>query len=178
MEVSLALSGDAWIALAGVASGAVVGLGGLVFAYFNGKEERVHAQRLARTSQIHEQRRLAYIEIARFLERQRLFLVRTHPIIGPKPDPPEPMGDDEWATVSGLASNFPSREVEAALIEAANRTNAFQAAVWLYQWEEEHGRSATGTDRSARLEMDEARDRATDAISQAQRAMSDELASL
>jgi hypothetical protein len=50
------VSGDQWIALAGVSSGAIVGVGGLFFAYFNGKAERAHGERLARSGRLHEQR--------------------------------------------------------------------------------------------------------------------------
>jgi hypothetical protein len=70
-------------------------VGSLLFAYFNGKAERAHGERLARSGRLHEQRRAAYVEIARLLERQRLYLVRTEPLRGPKPDPPPPLSDDE-----------------------------------------------------------------------------------
>jgi hypothetical protein len=175
----LALSGDEWIAVAGVSSGAIVGLGGLVFAYFNGKAERVHTERLARSGCLHEQRRLAYVEIARFLERQRLFLIRTYPFMGPKPAPPEPLGDDEWSAVSGLAAVSPSREVEAALQDAAQRGTEFESAAAIYQHEETSRRVLTQEgQKSARQVMDESRDSALAAITKAQHAMRDELASL
>ena len=48
VTLPLALSGDQWLAFAGVLSGVIVGGGGLVFAYFNGKEERARARRTAR----------------------------------------------------------------------------------------------------------------------------------
>ena len=178
MRIPLALSGDEWLALAGVASGAIVGLGGLVFAYLNGKAERVHAERLARSGRLHEQRRLAYIEIARLLERQRLFLERTHAFIGPKADPPEPLDDDEWARVSGLAAVSPSPEVGAALRETVQTAGAFEGAVMVYQFQEKKPRSASVEGKSAWLVMDEARGGAIAAISNAERVMRDELASL
>lgn len=93
MTLPLALSGDQWLALAGVLSGVLVGGVGLVFAYFNGKSERAYGERLARSGRLHEQRLAAYKEIARLLQRQRLYLVRTEPIIGPKPDPPQRSAD-------------------------------------------------------------------------------------
>jgi hypothetical protein len=50
--------------LVGVASGAIVGVAGLVFAYVNGRSERAYHERLARSGRLHEQRRLAYMEFA------------------------------------------------------------------------------------------------------------------
>jgi hypothetical protein len=76
VTLPLALSGDQWFALAGVLSGVIGVGGGLVFAYFNAKEERSHGERLARSGRLHEQRFAAYREIARLLERQRLYLIR------------------------------------------------------------------------------------------------------
>jgi hypothetical protein len=84
VTLPLALSGDEWIAVAGVSSGVIVGLGSLVFAHLNGKVERAHGERLARNGRTHEQRRLAYVDIARLLSRQRLVLIRAEPLIGPK----------------------------------------------------------------------------------------------
>ena len=115
------MSGDQWIALAGVSSGAIVGIGSLLFAYFNGKAERAHGERLARSGRLHEQRRAAYVEISRLLERQRLFLVRTEPFLGPKPAPPPPLNDEDWSAVSGQAAVSPSQEVRSLLSEAAKR---------------------------------------------------------
>jgi hypothetical protein len=164
--------------LAGVASGAILGLGGLVFAYFNAKAERVHGERLARSGRLHEQRRLAYVEIARLLERQRLVLVRTHPKMGPKPDPPEPLNDDEWAAVSALAAVSPSSEVEAALRETVETANAFGAAVSLYEFEKENPTASSVEGKSAWVQMDDVRARAIAAIAEAERSMRDELATL
>jgi hypothetical protein len=90
----MALTGDQWIAIAGVSSGAAVGLAGLAFGYFNGRSERQHAEGLARGSRLHDQRLAAYAELARYLERERLYLQRTEPMIGPQPDPPGPLDDD------------------------------------------------------------------------------------
>jgi hypothetical protein len=56
VTLPLALNGDQLLALAGVLSGVLVGGGGLVFAYLNGKSERQHGERLARSSRLPEQR--------------------------------------------------------------------------------------------------------------------------
>ena len=84
--------------------------------------------------------------------------------MGPKPDPPEPLGDDEWAAVSGLAAVSPSPGVEAALREAAQKASAFEIAVATYQYEERNPHSPPAAGKSARQQMDEARSRAIEAI--------------
>jgi len=178
VTLPLALSGDQWIALVGVSSGAVVGLGSLVFAYLNGKSERAHGERLARSGRLHEQRHTAYVEIARLLSRQRLFLIRTEPIIGPKPDPPPPLDDDEWAAVNGVASISPSPGVLTALEEAAQKPSDFEIAVFNHRRVEANPRVLGDQGMDARMEMDTARDRALAAITEAERAKREELAKL
>jgi hypothetical protein len=183
VTLPLALSGDQWLALAGVLSGVIVGGGGLVFAYVNGKEERAHGERLARSGRLHEQRFTAYKEIARLLERQSLYLIRTEPFIGPKPDPPQPLDDDEWAAVSGLASISPSPEVLAALNEAAQKTSEFEIHAFTYRRINARPPAARVNEDpeeepKARMSMDTARDRALGAITEAERAMREDLAQL
>jgi hypothetical protein len=183
VTLPLALNGDQWLALAGVLSGVLVGGGGLVFAYFNGKSERAYGERLARSGRLHEQRLAAYKEIARLLQRQRLYLVRTEPIIGPTPDPPPPLDDDDWAAVSGLAAVSPSQDVLAAMEEAARKTSDFEIDALKYRRIQAQPAAARvdedpEEELNARVSMDAARDRALEAISEAQRAMREELAEL
>lgn len=44
---------------------------------FNGRSERAYGERLARSGLLHEQRLTANVQVAGFLERQRLFLITT-----------------------------------------------------------------------------------------------------
>jgi hypothetical protein len=165
VTLPLAFTGDQWLALAGVLSGVIVGGGGLVFAYFNGRSERQHGERLARSGRLHEQRFAAYREISRLLERQRLYLTRTEPILGPKPDPPPRLDDEEWATVSGLAAISPSEDVLTALEDASQKTSDFEIDVLKYRRINARP-PATRVDEdpdeelNARMSMDAARDRA------------------
>ena len=183
VTLPLALSGDQWLALAGVLSGVIGVAGGLVFAYFNAKEERSHGERLARSGRLHEQRFAAYREIARLLERQRLYLIRTEPFIGPKPEPPQALDDEEWAGVSGLASISPSREVLAVLEEAAQKTSDFEIHAFTYRRINERPPAARVNEDpeeelNARLSMDAARNQALGAITEAERVMREDLATL
>ena len=93
------------------------------------------------------------------------------------PDPPRPLDDEEWEEVNARASIFPSPEVKAALHEVIERAGDFSSAVMLYE------RAQAPTYRpkegeSPSLVMGEARDEALAAISDAERLMRDELASL
>jgi len=115
---------------------------------------------LARSGRLHEQRRLAYTEVARQLERQRLFLERTQTLL-PTPPPPAPLDDDEWTALNGLAAISTSPEVEAALRETVQTVSVFQGAVSLYRHEEENPRAAKAAHRrgkSAYFEMEQARE--------------------
>lgn len=183
MTLPLALNGDQWLALAGVLSGVLVGGGSLVFAYFNARSERQHGERLARSGRVHEQRFTAYREISRLLERQRLYLTQTEPFLGPKPDPPPPLDDEEWATVSGLAAISPSEDVLTGLEDASQKTSVFEIDALTYRRINARPAAARvhedpDEELNARMSMDAARDRALEAISEAQRAMREELAEL
>ena len=179
----LALTGDQWLTLAALASGALIGLSSLVFAYFNGRSERTHGERLARSDRLHEQRFAAYKEVARLLERQRLYLTRTEPLVGPKPDPPRPLDDEEWATVSGLVAISPSADVLAALEDASQRTNDFEIHAFTYRRINARPSAARVNEDpeeepKARRSMDDARVHALEAITEAERAMREDLAQL
>jgi hypothetical protein len=71
--------------------------------------------------------------MSRLLERQRLYLTRTEPFLGPKPDPPPPLDDEEWATVSGLAAISPSEDVLTVLEDASQKTSDFEIDVSTYR---------------------------------------------
>jgi hypothetical protein len=109
--------------------------------------------------------------------------VRTEPIIGPTPDPQPPLDDDDWAAVSGLAAVSPSQDVLAAMEEAARKTSDFEIDALKYRRIQARPAAARVDEDpeeglNARMSMDAARDRALEAISEAQRAMREELAEL
>jgi hypothetical protein len=169
------MTGDQWIALAGVGFGGIVGLGGLAFGYFNARSERRHTERLARGGRLHQQRLAAYADLAGYLERERLFLHRTEPMIGPQPDPPPPLDDDEWARLNGRLAVSGSREALAALEEAQRRSQSFDGARMVYVGMRNQNALQMP---EARRRMDEARRRASEAINEVERLMRDELAGL
>jgi hypothetical protein len=178
MTLPLALSGDQWIALVGVLSGALVGIVGVGFAYFNGKSERAHAERIARSGRLHEQRFKAYVEIATYLARQRLFLARTEPLweSADAPGPPSPLSDEEWAALGGLAAVSPSREVLDALEHSQREARNFEDAVIQLRAAQ---KTAEGSELTNHYQQkDNARQRALIAIADTERAMREELAAL
>jgi hypothetical protein len=178
VTIPLALSGDQWIALVGVLSGALVGIIGVGFAYFNGKSERAHSERIARSGRLHEQRFKAYVEIATHLARQRLFLARTEPLweTADAPGPPAPLSDKEWAALAGLAAVSPSPEVLDALELAQTETRNFEGAVIQLRAAE---KTAEGSELTSHYQQkDNARQRALVAIEETERVMREELAAL
>lgn len=166
MTLPLALSGDQLIALVGVSSGALVGIAGLVFAYFNGKSERDHAKQLARSGRLHEQRLTAYVEIGKLLRRHALFVERSGPGIPgvPRPDPPPPLDDEEWTSLMGRAAVSATQSVLIALEAASYFASAYASDIE-HRSDDHHAIRVT-------------RDRARDAISDAEREMREELADL
>jgi hypothetical protein len=103
--------------------------------------------------------------------------------VGPKPEPPQPLDDEDWATVSGLAAITPSGDVLAALEDAAQKTSEFEIHAFTYRRIGERPSAARVNEDpeeelKARLSMDAARDQALAAIAEAERAMREDLATL
>jgi len=186
VALPLALSGDQWLTLAGVLTGAVGVVGGFVFAYYNGKAERLHSRELAISARLHEQRLAAYVEIGRFLERQYLYVKRVEwewvnvlPVHGG--DPPEGPSVDDWTMVMGKAKVSASAGVLEAMQEAESTTFALDMAIAdrkialadpaVKQFESSLGIGAPHT-----LAVEDARLIAMKAIEEAERRMREELA--
>lgn len=184
MTLPLALSGDQWITVAGVLSGAIGVVGGFVFAYFNGKSERLHTRQLAISARLHEQRLAAYVEIGRFLERQYLYvksLEFVYLIPVQMTNPPEPPSVDDWTMVMGKAKVSASAGVLEALQEAANKTYLFDMAIVerkaaLQDPEVAQFESSLGLGAPHTLAVEEARMTAMTAIEEAEERMREELA--
>lgn len=75
---------------------------GIVATEFGRRLERRHQRSMAKSERLHAQRLSLYNDVARELERWRAVAVRTHPIIGPQPRPPEPIADEEWSGSSDV----------------------------------------------------------------------------
>ena len=134
VALPLALSGDQWLTLAGVLTGAIGVIGGFVFAYYNGKAERLHTRQLAISTRLYEQRLAAYVEVGRLLERQNLYVSRVEfsykqMLHVPMPDPPEQPSVDDWTMIMGKAKVSASAEVLEALQEVSNTTYRLDDAI-------------------------------------------------
>src|SRR5262245_21072291 len=94
----LALTSSELIALAGLASTTIVGIAAALAPTFTAKATREHEVELERSKRLYAQRHGAYLELARFLARQQLTLVRTERLMEFEgdPPPPDPLEDDAW----------------------------------------------------------------------------------
>lgn len=160
--------------------GAVGTIGGLLFGYFNGRAERTEARALSRNSRLHAQRLDAYAELAAFLERERLYIARTEPVItfGEAMPPPPALSENDWLTMQGRVGVAGSEAVERAVKDAQAAAMKFIGAVSVYRSADRRGTPDLYSEGGLREQMDKARERATTAIDEAERAMRDELASL
>jgi hypothetical protein len=173
----LALSGDQWVALAGVIVGAVVGVlvggAGLVFAYFNGNREREHGATLARSGRLHEQRREAYVEVAKLLEKVRryVWMVRLGDDAAPAPSLPN---DEEWTSMQAVSEVCASPQAGEAVRRANNLSMTLAARVSDLVVKPEGGPEH----RKALYAFEKERERALEAIIKAEVLMRDALAGL
>jgi hypothetical protein len=156
---------------------AVVGAIGIVVPAYTRRGDRLHERETARSARLHEQRLELYNEMAAALESARLYAERTHPISGPQPDPPPPPDDREWSTLWARLQVGGSAEVIAAIDAAGNGAGGFRGRVMTYEALKAQG-GVPESITEARKGMDDARQRYTDAIDEAERVMRDELAGL
>jgi hypothetical protein len=87
----------AWPLLATSILGPLVGVAGVVVPYFSGRDQREHERKLARDDRLHDELRGAYQELLNWVSRMSSVVERTHPTIGPLPEP-LPLPSDEEAT--------------------------------------------------------------------------------
>jgi hypothetical protein len=161
----------------GLVTTAIVGVAAAASPALTAWANRKHEHDLARSVRLYDQRRDLYVELAAFLERDRMFIARTEPIltIGDEPlKPPSEVTDEDWIKMRARWVALASDDVQAGMLEASTKRNDFVGAVMVYK----------GTPRGhanwpdARKQMDEARDAAYAAFDDVERTMNAELASL
>jgi hypothetical protein len=163
-----------------VTTGAV-GVAGILAPTLTAWRQRVHERTLARAERMFGTRSETYAEIGRYLRRERLYVERTLPVLGPIPDPPERLDDEEWARILGRVAVHASKETLAALEEVRDRVQKFGAAALTHRLlEPQAGRRPELANQlfEVRETANAARERAYAAIDEAERIMREELASL
>jgi hypothetical protein len=110
-----------------IVSGAAVGIAGVFAPTITAWFDRKHQRALAQAERRHTRRSQAYAEAGALLERERLFVLRTEPFIGPLPSPPAPLSDDEATRLGGSIAVASSLEARRAINEAHHRTSLFVA---------------------------------------------------
>jgi hypothetical protein len=177
----LALTSAEWIALAGLAATMIVGIAAAFAPTFTAKATREHEVELERAKRLYAQRHGAYLELARFLARQRLTLERTERAMQFEGDPPapDPLEDEAWMDMRARWTTLASADVRKALTLAGERYGDFANAVLAAR---AFDAIAVGDDGptlpEVRAKVDEAREAAVDAIEAAEDAMNTELAEL
>lgn len=97
----------ALVSVAGSAAAATVAVWALVSQAKNAERDRQHDLLVRRQ----ERRSAAYLELLTALRRLETGIVRTAPFIGPVPDPPPSLSDEETWHLSALADVAASKEV-------------------------------------------------------------------
>jgi hypothetical protein len=161
----------------GLVTTAVVGVAAALSPVGTAWATRNHERAIARSARLFDQPRDLYVELAAFLERDRMSIARTEPIltIGGEPlKPPPEVTDEDWIKMRARWVALASGHVHAGMLEASKRRNDFVGAVMVYK----------GTPRGhanwadARKQMDEARDAADAAFDDVEHTMSAELVRL
>jgi hypothetical protein len=137
------MTGELWVALAGVLSGTVVGIAGVASGLHTARrasadaralaeDEREHTRQLAHDERVFAGRSRAYQETLRHLHRRWFFIERTHPIAGPTRPPPPPPTDDELLAVEALIGAFGSEPIRRAVYDFGTFAARFRHAASQY----------------------------------------------
>jgi hypothetical protein len=124
------------VALAATIGGAAVGIAGIFFGWLSARGERqsaialaasqhAHERQLARTTRLYDDSRTAYEGLADLILLMGEVVERTHPIIGPLPDPPARPPDKELRMITARASVIGSQEVMDAADRLARQWQTF-----------------------------------------------------
>jgi hypothetical protein len=118
------------IALASVIATAVVALGGFWINRGTAKDDREARAAEAERERLLHLRLEANVEAAAILERIRMFVDRTVPLLdfADQPEPPDAPPDEEWWTLGGRLAVTMSPAVHDAFRAALDRFIAFQGA--------------------------------------------------
>ena len=176
----------AWhIILEGVAA---FGAGGLIVGFLDRRhaskeagKARDHATSEAQASRRFEVRLEAYKAASVHLERLRMWVECTLPMIGPKPDPPDLAPDDAWTELSGIVAVSLSDDAMKAMqaVNAAAREFMYVVSEVKAQEENPLGQPwDPNYERTPRKKLEDVRAKAFAAIEEAQRVMREELAEL
>lgn len=158
-------------------------MAGIVFAWWGNEDQRRHAELLAREQHEHERRlargeRLfdrraeAYEGLLRQLQRALLTVDRTHPIVGPKPPPPDPPTDEEWGAMLARVAVLGSEELMDAFELFVSKVNQFHIYASTYTRVRDQGASIGDTTK----QMERFRVEARQALTATEKRMREELA--
>jgi hypothetical protein len=89
------------------------------------KDQREHERKEERSKRLFDARVGPYEELLRYMHHSMLRVDRTEPILGPVPEPPEPVPTEEALQVQVRASMFGSPEVTEAAEEFVSKVNGF-----------------------------------------------------
>jgi hypothetical protein len=112
------VNGGDWIALVAVASATLIGFVGPIVA-------GVQQRRAEHEKHVRDRRADTYIDMLVSLERDLTFMARTHPIIGPAPEPPAGPTDQEHWTLNARVGAYGTKRVK-ALLEQWNEKIVWQ----------------------------------------------------
>jgi hypothetical protein len=151
------------VAFVSVLATGALGVVGFLVTFFNGRADRRHARQLAQDSRLFESREDVYEEVLAQANRYMLTMERTYPIIGPQPDPPPPVPDEEWTRLAARISALGSGDVQAALRVFMEKGNGFVAQAKVFGMMEAQGRKVESDGyleierlrRETRSELDE-----------------------
>jgi hypothetical protein len=131
------------VALTSVIVSGVLGAGGIAYAAWNSMREREyrrdadaaareHEREVARTSRVQERRVEPYVDLVEMSQREMLGIERTYPTLGPQPDPPERLSDDEYLRLEARAAALGSTELVEAFRKFKDGARLFYINAGIY----------------------------------------------
>lgn len=123
--------------VSGLLGGAAVGvIGGLITLVVQSREH-ANQRAMAREQRLQDRRARAYERALEHAYRLNDWVERTEPMIGPKPEPPPPLPDEELWRLNALTAAHASPEAQELTRAMSDAARRFQVAAWRVRDERE-----------------------------------------
>lgn len=114
--------------IGGLVGGTAAAIIGGFFTLWAQSRQHAHERHVAREARLQERRAVAYERIMAYVYRLGLYVQRTQPVVGPMPEPPTPLPDDE-VTKLNAATIVASPEVFRLVLAVTQAARTFEVAV-------------------------------------------------
>jgi hypothetical protein len=124
--------------IGGLAGGTIAAIVAGLITLVSQSREHAHGRTMARDARTQDRRNRAYEMGLVHAYRLEAWVDRTSPVLGPAPDPPPLLPDEDMFKLNALTAAHASDEVKVAVSAMSEAARKFQVAAWRVAAEREH----------------------------------------